>query len=166
MKICIIGTSGAGKTTLSAKLSDKFNTPAYGYDEIYWDKTQKEYIKNTQPVINALVLAITSKTKWIVEGAYDRRLTPFFNDSTLIIRLKIPYRICVFRIVKRYLSSKFITTGPKETFFNTIELLRFAKQFDKGLDDFFVQNPAFASKVIIINDPRQCFYVIKKHLEQ
>ncbi|MBQ0528704.1 AAA family ATPase [Providencia rettgeri] len=166
MKVCIIGTSGAGKTTLSAKLSDVFNTPVYGYDEIYWDKTQQEYIKNPQSTINALVLAITSKTEWIVEGAYDKRLIPFFNDCTLIIRLIIPYRICAFRIVKRYLSSKLTTTGPKETLFNTIELLRFAKQFDKRLDDFFAQNPLFASKVIIINDNKQCIGAINKHLEQ
>lgn len=166
MKVCIIGTSGTGKTTLSAKLSDEFNTPVYGYDEIYWDKTQQEYIKNPQPIINALVSAITSKTEWIVEGAYDRRLIPFFNDCTLIIRLIIPYRICVFRIVKRYLSSKFTTMGPKETLFNMIELLRFAKQFDKRLDDFFAKNPLFASKVIIIDNSEQCIDTIKKHLEQ
>ncbi|MDH2394794.1 AAA family ATPase [Providencia rettgeri] len=165
MKICIIGTTGAGKTTLSAKLADEFNTPVYGYDEIYWNKTQAEYIKNPQPIINGLVLEITSKKEWIIEGAYDRRLTPFFHDYTLIIRLNVPYHICAFRIVKRYLASKFTTIGPKETFFNTVELLRFAKQFDKQLDDFFAQNPLFSSKVIIIDNSKQCIGTIKKHLE-
>lgn len=56
--------------------------------------------------------------------------------------------------------------GPKETLFNMIELLRFAKQFDKRLDDFFAKNPLFASKVIIIDNSEQCIDTIKKHLEQ
>lgn len=42
-----------------------------------------------------------------------------------------------------------------------IELLRFTKQFDKRLDDFFAKNPLFASKVIIIDNSEQCIDTIK-----
>ncbi|WP_272534060.1 EutP/PduV family microcompartment system protein [Providencia sp. PROV212] len=61
MKICIIGISGAGKTTLAQKLSEEFNLPAYGYDDIYWNKTQMEYVKNTPETMNSLISEINLK---------------------------------------------------------------------------------------------------------
>ncbi|WP_195848029.1 MULTISPECIES: AAA family ATPase [unclassified Providencia] len=156
MKICIIGISGAGKTTLAQKLSEEFNLPAYGYDDIYWDKSQIEYVKNPQDKIKALVADIKSQDNWIVEGAYDKRLAPFFADSSLIIRLKVPYRVCAFRIIKRFLLSQLTGVRPKETWMNTLELLRFAKHFDQRLDEFFAANPIFAEKVKVVHDAQLC----------
>ncbi|PHM49487.1 AAA family ATPase [Xenorhabdus miraniensis] len=164
MKICIVGPSGAGKTTASKKLALEFHTTAYQFDKIYWDRTQEEYVKNSQEVINDLVREIKAKNEWIVEGAYDKRLIPFFKECSLIIRFKVPYWICAIRIVKRFLLSKLARTRPKETFYNTLELLRFAKQFDNRLDNFFDIHPEFVSKIVIVSDSCSCIDKIKKHL--
>lgn len=166
MKICIVGISGAGKTTLAKKLSIEFNTPNYGYDDVYWDKSGGEYIKNHQHVIESLVSNIKSQDAWIVEGAYDRRMVPFFESCSLIIRLKTPYWLCMIRIVKRFLWSKIVATTPKETVANTFELLDFAKQFDRQLDQFFASNPHFSPKIITIDDAKQCSTAIKRHLSE
>lgn len=163
MKICIIGISGAGKTTLAQKLSEEFSLPAYAYDEIYWDKTQAEYVKNTPETMKSLISEIKSKESWIMEGSYDKCLAPFFADSSLIIRLNIPYRVCAYRIIKRFLISQLKGGRPKETFMNTIELLHFAKQFDQRLDDFFAANPMFAEKVKVVHDTQSCFREMTNH---
>ncbi len=166
MKICIIGISGAGKTTLAKKLSTEFDTQAYAYDDVYWDKSSGEYIKNTQDVINSQVYKIKSKGSWVVEGAYDRRMTPFFEDCSLIVRLKVPYGVCAFRIIKRFILAKIARKKPKETFVNTIELLRFARRFDKQLDTFFESNMIFTRKIIEVNNINECILEIKKHLAE
>ncbi|MBG5918808.1 AAA family ATPase [Providencia stuartii] len=163
MKVCIIGISGAGKTTLAKKLSIKFNTPAYAYDDVYWDKSNGEYIKNTQEVMNSLISDIKYQGGWIVEGAYDRRMTSFFEECSLIIRLKTPYRVCAFRIIKRFLLARIARQKPKETLLNTIELLRFAKKFDNKLDIFFNSNQSLLQKVVEVNDINQCSLAINKH---
>ncbi|WBM62285.1 AAA family ATPase [Providencia sp. PROV188] len=163
MKICIIGISGAGKTTLAQKLSEEFNLPAYGYDDIYWNKTQMEYVKNTPETMNSLISEIKSKESWIMEGSYDKRLAPFFVDCSLIIRLNIPYRVCAFRIIKRFLISQLKGMRPKETLMNTLELLRFAKHFDQRLDEFFAANPIFAEKVKFAHDTPSCFREIANY---
>lgn len=166
MKVCIIGTSGAGKTTLAKKLAIELNIPAYEYDDIYWNKSSGEYSKNTQKMISSLVSAVKSERDWIVEGAYDRRMVPFFEDCSLIIRLKIPYRVCALRIIKRYLLAKIRKTRHKETILNTIELLSFAKRFDNQLNVFFDSNLAFMHKVIEVNNAKQCSLKIKKYLNE
>ncbi|WP_249215390.1 MULTISPECIES: AAA family ATPase [unclassified Providencia] len=163
MKICIIGISGAGKTTLAQKLSEEFNLTAYGYDDIYWNKTQTEYVKNSPETMKSLISEIKSKESWIMEGSYDKRLAPFFADCSLIIRLNIPYRVCAFRIIKRFLISQLKGVRPKETFMNTLELLRFAKQFDQRLDDFFAANPMFAEKVKVVHDAPSCSRAIANY---
>ncbi len=107
---------------------------------------------------------IKAKNEWVVEGAYDKRLIPFLKECSLIIRFKVLYWICTIRIVKRFLLSKLARTRPKETFYNILELLRFAKQFDNCLDNFFNIHPEFVSKIVIVSDSRSCIDKIKRHL--
>lgn len=166
MKICIVGISGAGKSTLAKKLSKTFETMAYGYDEIYWDKSQVDYVKRAQGEIDALVDTIQAQDSWIVEGAYDKRLLPFLTDCSLIIRLAIPYHVCAYRIVKRFLRARLVGAKPKETVANTIALLQFAKQFDERLDRFFAMHPTLNAKVQVIDDIGLCVAQIKQHVRQ
>ncbi|HDN2512018.1 TPA: AAA family ATPase [Providencia rettgeri] len=162
MKICIVGTSGVGKTTLAKKLSKEFNISLYSYDDIYWDKSGGEYHKNTQIIINSLVSNVLSQDKWIVEGAYDKRLLPFFNDSMLIIHLKKPHHVCTTRIIKRFLLARIARTQPKETWKNTCELLYFTKEFESRLEAFFALHPEFHAKKVIINRNNLCVIDIVK----
>ncbi|EHU1559221.1 AAA family ATPase [Acinetobacter baumannii] len=52
MKICIIGPSGAGKTTLSKKLEKELNISAYAFDGIYWNLSGTVFIKNSEEIIS------------------------------------------------------------------------------------------------------------------
>ncbi|EMX8630164.1 AAA family ATPase, partial [Acinetobacter baumannii] len=51
MKICIVGPSGAGKTTLSKKLEKELNISAYAFDGIYWNLSGTVFIKNSEEII-------------------------------------------------------------------------------------------------------------------
>ncbi|HFF8937009.1 AAA family ATPase [Acinetobacter baumannii] len=52
MKICIVGPSGAGKTTLSKKLEKELNISAYAFDGIYWNLSGTVFIKNSEEIIS------------------------------------------------------------------------------------------------------------------
>lgn len=52
MKICIVGPSGAGKTTLSKKLEKELNISAYAFDGIYWNLSGTMFIKNSEEIIS------------------------------------------------------------------------------------------------------------------
>ncbi|HHY2116405.1 AAA family ATPase [Acinetobacter baumannii] len=52
MKICIVGTSDAGKTTLSKKLEKELNISAYAFDGIYWNLSGTVFIKNSEETIS------------------------------------------------------------------------------------------------------------------
>ncbi|EPL9568586.1 AAA family ATPase [Providencia rettgeri] len=151
MKICIIGTSGVGKTTLAKRLYQEFNIPMYEFDDIYWDKTGDEYRKNSPDIIQSRVSGVLSQEAWIVEGAYDKRLLPFFNDSMLIIHLTESHRVCAARIIKRFIFARLARKRPKETWKNTRELLSFTKEFESRLGAFFVLHPELGLKKVTVN---------------
>ena len=52
MKICIVGPSGAGKTTLSKKLEKELNISAYAFGGIYWNLSGTVFIKNSEEIIS------------------------------------------------------------------------------------------------------------------
>lgn len=52
MKICIVGPSGAGKTTLSKKLEKELNISAYAFDGIYWNLSGTVFIKKSEEIIS------------------------------------------------------------------------------------------------------------------
>ena len=59
-KIYIIGPCGSGKTTLSYKLSEKYNIDRYELDKIVWDDDNGN-IKRTDEEISNLFNEIISK---------------------------------------------------------------------------------------------------------
>ncbi|KQG13986.1 AAA family ATPase [Acinetobacter baumannii] len=50
--MCIVGPSGAGKTTLSKKLEKELNISAYAFDGIYWNLSGTVFIKNSEEIIS------------------------------------------------------------------------------------------------------------------
>ncbi|EHU1483502.1 AAA family ATPase [Acinetobacter baumannii] len=59
MKICIVGPSGAGKTTLSKKLEKELNISAYAFDGIYWNLSGTVFIKNSEEIISYVIKQIS-----------------------------------------------------------------------------------------------------------
>lgn len=162
MKICIIGPSGVGKTTISQQLSCRLNITNHEFDDIYWDLSNEHYIKNSQENMNARIQEILQLDQWIMEGAYDKRLLPFFQESSTILRLKIPYWLCAFRLIKRFIGAKITNKQPVETWANTVELLKFSKNFDHRLDEFFQKHPELSDKVVVVKDYGGCVKNIPK----
>ncbi|NBM56755.1 AAA family ATPase [Proteus sp. G2669] len=162
MKICIMGPSGAGKTTLSKELAIALSLPVYPFDAIYWDMTGDEFHKNSENFITSQVNAIRETDKWVVEGAYDKRLLPFLNDCTVIFRIDISYWKRVNYLIKRLFINRIKRQLPKETLVNTWELLCFSKKYDKRLDAFFNNHSELSSKVIVINDISLCVEIFNK----
>ncbi len=52
MKICIVGPSGAGKTTIANKLAQQLKISTHPFDEIYWNISGSEFVKNSEEKIS------------------------------------------------------------------------------------------------------------------
>lgn len=117
-KIMIIGSGGAGKSTLARQISEKLNIPVHHLDVYLWKPnwvmtTREEQIK----IQNELV----QNEAWIIDGNYDGTMEIRLQEADTIIFLDVPRQICLYRAFKRMIkyrdgSRPDMQEGNKEKF--------------------------------------------------
>lgn len=106
-RILVMGvSSGAGKSTFARRLGDAQGLPVYHLDAIFW---KPGWIEASPEEFVSRQAAIAVQDSWIIEGNYtgDR-----YNDgfrlraarADTLIYLEVPLAVCLFRVVKRWLT--------------------------------------------------------------
>lgn len=96
----VIGSGGAGKSTLSKELSKKLNIPVYHLDYFLWRPNWQGVPREEQiPIQHDLI----SKEEWIIDCNYGGTIDIRLNAADTIIYLDIHRMICVYRVLKRML---------------------------------------------------------------
>ena len=83
-RICIIGGSGTGKTTLANNLGKQLNLPIYHIDGIHhlpnWEIRDKDER-------DKIILQKTDEERWIIDGTYRSTLKQRLEKSDYVIYL-------------------------------------------------------------------------------
>ncbi len=99
-RICIIGPSCSGKSTLAEKLGKKLNLPVLHIDQIAhipgtnWVLRPRDETKNEHD-------DFIKKDAWIIDGQYKKLMPKRFERSDTIILLKVNRFVCCWRFLKR-----------------------------------------------------------------
>ena len=97
-KIILIGSGGAGKSTLASKLGEKLSIEVFHLDQLLWkpnwEMTDKEYQIEIQ---NNLIV----KPAWIIDGNYGGTLDMRIESADTIIFLDRNRFVCIYQILKR-----------------------------------------------------------------
>ena len=97
-RICIIGTSGTGKTTLGKALAQRLNLPFVDSDSFYW---QAGWQPVPHKVLQERVLATTSGEKWVFEGNYLSLRQSVWQSADTIIWLDFTRSVILSRVCWR-----------------------------------------------------------------
>ena len=81
-RVVIIGSPGAGKSTLARDLGRKLNINIVHLDRIFWEQGWKEKPRETRIDI---LQKIVQEKQWIIEGTYLGASEPRLNASDTII---------------------------------------------------------------------------------
>lgn len=97
-RVMIIGSPGAGKSTLARRLAARTGLPLKHLDAEYWlpGWTEREP-QDWQDKLAALV----SEDRWIIDGNYGSSLAPRASRADTIIHLDYPTALCLWRACKR-----------------------------------------------------------------
>ena len=99
-RIAIIGSCGAGKSTLAKSLGHKLVLPVIHLDSYYWRSNWAETPKNDWIVIHQKLL---QGDRWIIDGNYGSTMDIRLEAADTIIWLDFPRNLCLWRIIQRYL---------------------------------------------------------------
>lgn len=98
-RIVIIGSGGAGKSTLARQLGDCLDLTVYHLDQIYW---QRGWQPITHAEFTARQKAILKKPQWIMDGNYGGTVDLRLQHADTIIVLDLPTLTCLWRAFTRY----------------------------------------------------------------
>jgi adenylate kinase family enzyme len=124
-KIVIIGSPGAGKSTLARNLHSILNVNVIHLDRVFWESGWKEKPRETRIDI---LHQIVQEKQWIIEGTYLDASEPRLNASDTIIFLDIPLYVCLVRVIRQHFKCRGeIRSDLKEGCKDELNLIRVLK---------------------------------------
>ena len=110
MKICLIGPSCAGKTTLASKIKSITNVATLDLDRVFVDASAESILgKNVyrpKEVGEKMVADFMKKNKnWVIEGVFP--VWKVFEEADFIIFMKPPVVVALFRQWVRFFTDQY-----------------------------------------------------------
>lgn len=97
-RILVIGSGGAGKSTVATKLGQLLDLEVLHLDKFYW---RPGWVESPPEEWRATVTGLINRDSWIIDGNYGSTLELRVQRCDTIVFLDMPRLLCVWRIAKR-----------------------------------------------------------------
>lgn len=97
-KVLIIGSGGAGKSTLANQLGKLLDIEVLHLDKIYW---QPGWVEMPKAEWRKTVEELSRREAWIMDGNYSGTLDLRFAACDTVVFLDMARPLCLWRVLKR-----------------------------------------------------------------
>ena len=101
-RICILGPSNSGKSTLAAALGVQMGLPVIHLDQLH-HQPGSDWVPRPADEFTALHDAALAGDEWVIEGNYSRLFAARFARATGIILLDLSTPLSLWRYARRTL---------------------------------------------------------------
>lgn len=111
-RIMIIGSGGAGKSTLSRRLGEITSLPVIHLDAEHW---QPGWVETPKEEWRRKVEIVAGNERWIIDGNYSGTLPMRLQKADTVIFLDYPWWVCLWRVclrIARYRGQSRPDIGP------------------------------------------------------
>ncbi len=99
-RILVIGSGGAGKSTVARRLGKSLGLEVNHLDKYFW---RPGWVKPAPEDWVQTVTELINRDSWIIDGNYSGTLPLRLEKCDTIVFLDMPRLLCLWRIVKRNL---------------------------------------------------------------
>ena len=115
-RIVVLGTAGAGKTTLAQRLALRFDLPHIELDALHWDR---DWQMAPLEVFRARVAQAIKGDGWVVDGNYGKVRDLVWGRAETLVWLDYSLGLILWRLIKRGLARSLtqeeLWNGNRET---------------------------------------------------
>lgn len=97
-RIMIIGSGGAGKSTLARQLGERLHLDVYHLDALMW---RPGWVMAPREERIDIQQQLVKKEEWIIDGNFGNTLDLRLQAADTVILIDLPRIICVYRVLKR-----------------------------------------------------------------
>ena len=97
-RILVIGSGGAGKSTVARRLGQSLGIEVNHLDKFFW---KPGWIETPRDEWARTVNELIDRESWIIDGNYSGTLELRLKKCDTIVFLDMPRLLCLWRIVKR-----------------------------------------------------------------
>lgn len=98
-RILVIGSPGAGKSTLAHSLAQRNGLPLHHLDKMFW---LPGWVERDRDEGRAILAGVLAQDRWIIDGNYGSNLPMRIARADTIVWLDYPTWLCVARLFKRW----------------------------------------------------------------
>ncbi|RLL48347.1 DNA topology modulation protein [Oceanobacillus piezotolerans] len=164
-KVILIGSGGAGKSTLARQLGEKLQINVYHLDALFWKPHWVGVPKDEQIKIQK---NLVKKEEWIIDGNYGSTMDIRLHAADTVIFLDIHRTICLFCVLTRIFQYRNKTRpdmgkGCKEKF--NLGFIKWIWKYPKTKKPEILMSLAHLSKdkqIIILKTPKEVQQFLEK----
>ncbi len=100
MKILIIGSGGAGKSTFAKRLGEITGIEVIHLDKLHW---RAGWVEPPKDEWHKTVETLLKQSEWIMDGNFGGTMEMRLAACDTAVFLDLPRTVCLYRILKRWL---------------------------------------------------------------
>lgn len=99
-RILLIGSGGAGKSTLARTLAERTELPLIHLDALYW---RPGWVETPAAEWRGIVAGLLQREAWVMDGNFGSTLDLRLAACDTVIFLDLSPAVCLWRVMKRRL---------------------------------------------------------------
>ena len=163
-RILVIGSGGAGKSTVALELGKRLALPVIHLDALYW---RPGWLESPTHEWQQIVEGLLTEDRWIIDGNYGGTLDLRLSAADTVVFLDLPRWLCLWRVIKRRLrfhgqSRPDMAAGCPERL--TGEFLRWIWFYPKRRREGILErlrHVAQEKEVVVLHSPREVRYFLE-----
>lgn len=97
-RILIVGSGGAGKSTMAVEVGERLGLPVVHLDSLFWSEG---WIETPKDAWAEAVAEQVQRDAWVIDGNFNGTLDQRLAAADTVIFLDLPRTLCVARLLKR-----------------------------------------------------------------